>query len=102
MGCSCPGLVEEFHKHSHDVLHRSRLDEHGDGVQLSQLEPLDGVSRHVQDAVFPLSTKSTDIFVHCTDMQLQLSNESWTNGLLENALILMGSSKPHLILLDLH
>lgn len=43
--------------HSHDVLHTLGLDEDGDGVQLSQLESLDGVSGHVQDAVFALHTR---------------------------------------------
>lgn len=40
--------------HSHDVLHRFRFDEHGDGIQLGVLEPLDGVTRDIQDAVLAL------------------------------------------------
>lgn len=41
---------------SHDVLHRLGFDEDGDGMKLSQLQSLDGVSRHVQDTVFTLRT----------------------------------------------
>lgn len=44
---------------SHDVLHRSGLDEHSDGMKLRQLQPLDGVARHVQDTVFTLKTTTT-------------------------------------------
>lgn len=42
---------------SHDVLHRFGFDEDGDGVEQRQLQPLDGVPRHVQDAVFTLQTQ---------------------------------------------
>lgn len=44
-----------FCKHSHDVLHWFGFDEDSDGMKLSQLESLDGVSRNVQYTVFTLS-----------------------------------------------
>lgn len=46
---------------SHDVLHRFGFDEDGDGVELSQLESLDGVTWHVQDAVFALKQRKENI-----------------------------------------
>ena len=53
---------------SHDVLHRFGLDEDGDGVQQSQLQSLDGVPRHVQDAVFPLETTEEEHFHHRVEL----------------------------------
>ena len=47
--------------HLHDVLHSLGLDEDSDGMKMSQLQPLDGVPRHVQNTVFPLETPSQQL-----------------------------------------
>lgn len=64
-------LIKDFlFGDSHDVLHRFGFDEDGDGVQQSQLESLDGVPRHVQDAVFPLETKEEEHVHHSVGLTL--------------------------------
>lgn len=50
-------MMRGISRDSQDVLDRFRFDEDGDGMELGQLESLDGISRNIQDAVFTLKMR---------------------------------------------
>lgn len=71
--------------HLHESFNGFWLDENGNRVKLCLLQPLDGVARHVQDAVLPLaghkrgpaSFSHTYLWLSLSESSLEQEDEGW-------------------------